>query len=201
MVRSGAAADRGFGPIAWRGISTGLLLVWSAAAPGAEAATGPSNRPNVLIVLIDDHPYNLADVDQRSPVPTPNIQRLAARGTGFSHGYVDAPSCGPSRTALLTGVHSARSGVYYNQQAYRRNHEFIAKVVTLPGHFLKNGYLTAGYGKGAHNSFLMDDIGDYTPGYYKWMDNPQDVTYTNDDLLKHVIPGTHRRIPGRASTA
>lgn len=177
-----------------------LGLVGQSSAWAASAPPRPS-RPNVLIVLIDDHPYNLADVDQPSPVPTPNIRRLAARGTWFSNGYADAPSCGPSRTALLTGVHSARSGVYYNQQAYRRNNEFISKVVTLPGHFLASGYLTAGYGKVAHNSFLMDDIGDYSPGYYKWMDNPADVTHTNDDLLKYILPGTHRAIPGKASTS
>lgn len=176
------------------------LGIGACGATRGGAAPAPS-RPNVLIVLIDDHPYTLADVDRPSPVPTPNIRRLAARGTWFANGYVDAPSCGPSRTAFLTGVRSSRSGVYYNQQAYRRNNAFISKVETLPGHFLKNGYLTVGYGKVAHNSFLMDDIGDYTPGYYKWMDNPKDVTHTNADLIKYVLPGTHQRIPGRASTS
>src|SRR5687768_1709023 len=84
-------------------IITGVMVPRCSAA----AAALPQ-RPNVLIILIDDHPYNLADVDQASPVRTPNIKRLAARGTWFSNGYVDAPSCGPSRTAMLTGVHSAR---------------------------------------------------------------------------------------------
>ncbi len=175
-----------------------LLALVSTCAIGAEK---PASRPNVLIVLIDDHPFNLADVDQPSPVPTPNIRRIAAHGTWFSNGYCDAPSCGPSRTAMLTGVRSSRSGVYYNQQAYRRNTAFISRAITLPGHFFANGYLTAGYGKVAHNSFLMDDVGDYSPGYYKWMDNPKDVTYTNDDLVKHILPGTLRRIPGVASTS
>ena len=175
-----------------------FFLVPLATLAGAVETHGA--RPNVLIVLIDDHPFNLADVDQPSPVPTPNIRRIAARGTWFSNGYCDAPSCGPSRTALLTGVHSARSGVYYNQQAYRRNTAFISKAIALPGHFLAHGYLTAGYGKVAHNSFLMDDIGDYSPGYYKWMDNPKDVTHTNDDLLNYILPGTRRQIPGVAST-
>src|SRR5688572_6748865 len=172
-------------------------LVPSHAAETASFA----KRPNVLVILIDDHPYNLADVDQPSPVRTPNIRRLAERSTWFSNGYVDAPSCGPSRTAMLTGVRSSRSGVYYNGQAYRRNQSFIAKAASLPGHFLKHGYLTVGYGKVAHNTFLMDDVGDYSPGYYKWMDNPQDVTHTNTGLLKHIISGSLRQIPGQASTS
>lgn len=178
-----------------------LALFAVSLLPGVMALAAPSSpaRPNVLVIFIDDHPYTLASVDRPSPVPTPNIQRLAARGTWFSNGYCDAPSCGPSRTAFLTGVRSSRSGVYYNGQSYRRNKEFISKVTTLPGQFLKNGYLTVGYGKVAHNSFLMDDIGDYSPGYYKWMDNPQDVTHTNKDLLKYIIPGTRRTIPGKSS--
>lgn len=185
---------------------TSLRLSFTLAASAfvfscAEAAAPVPKRPNVLVILIDDHPFNLTDVDRPSPVPTPNIRRLAARGTWFSNGYVDAPSCGPSRTAMLTGVHSTRSGVYYNGQAYRRNDTFIAKTVTLPGLFLRHGYLTAGYGKVAHNSFLMDDVGDYTPGYYKWMDNPQDVTHTNADLLNYIVPGSLRKIPGQASTS
>ena len=178
------------------------LVLWYVMPTRCDAAVaGIPSRPNVLVILIDDHPYNLTDVDQQSPVQTPNIRRLAARGTWFSNGYVDAPSCGPSRTAMLTGVHSTRSGVYYNGQAYRRNSEFISKAASLPGHFLKHGYLTAGYGKVAHNSFLMDDVGDYSPGHYKWMDNPKDVTHTNNDLLKYIIPGTLRQIPGKASTS
>ncbi len=166
------------------------------AAPAVRAAAPAPKRPNVLVILIDDHSFQLASVDRASPVPTPNMERIAARGTWFSNGYCDAPSCGPSRTAMLTGVRSSRSGVYYNQQSYRRNTKFISQVTTLPGHFLKNGYLTVGYGKVAHNSFLMDDIGDYTPGYYKWLDNPKDVTHTNEDLEKYLLPGTLRTVPG-----
>src|SRR5690606_27697776 len=106
-------------------------------------------RPfNVLLILIDDHKPDLHDVyNATSPVPTPNLRRLAARGTWFTNAYVAAPACCPSRTALLTGVHAARSGVYYNSHAYRRARSWIAGVRTLPGSFRHYGYLTAGYGK------------------------------------------------------
>ena len=159
----------------------------------------PAARPNVLIVLIDDHPYNFTDVHQKSHVATPHMRRLAARGTWFANAYNDAPICCASRTALLTGVHSTRSGVYYNNHAYRRTTEFISKVTTLPGHFLKHGYLTIGYGKIAHNSFLADDVGDYSSGYYKYMNNRNDVTHTEDELMQHIIPGSRQEIPGQAA--
>jgi arylsulfatase A-like enzyme len=100
----------------------------------------------------------------------------------------------------LTGVHSTRSGVYYNNQAYKRAPSFISKVTTLPGQFLKNGYLTVGYGKMGHNSFVRDDIADYTPGYFKTLNHPEDVTWPEDKLLTQVIPGSLQEIPGQAAT-
>jgi arylsulfatase A-like enzyme len=149
--------------------------------------------------MIDDHPATLTDVYQKCPVPTPNMRRLAERGTWFSRAYSDAPICCGSRTAMLTGVHATRSGVYYNNQAYRRAPNFIAKVTTIPGQFLKAGYLTVGYGKIGHNAFLRDDVGDYTPGYYKSMNHPGDVTHREMELLKHIIPGSLQEIPGQAA--
>jgi arylsulfatase A-like enzyme len=149
--------------------------------------------------MIDDHPRYLTDVDRDSPVATPNMRRLAARGTWFRNAYNDAPICCASRTAILTGVHATRSGVYYNNHAYRRTKEFISGVVSLPGHFKNHGYLTVGYGKIGHNSFLQDDIGDYSPGYYKTLNNPADVTHPEDQLLKQIIPGSLCEIPGQAA--
>jgi arylsulfatase A-like enzyme len=154
-------------------------------------ATEARARPlNVLFLIIDDHGPALHDVLQSSPVRTPNLRRLAARGTWFTHAYVDAPACCPSRTAFLTGVHAARSGVYYNNHAYRRTPAAISSATILPRHFLDHGYLTAGYGKIAHNRFLEDDTDAFTPGHY-WMFNQSSaVTHTESALKRHVIPGT-----------
>lgn len=167
-----------------------------AAQPAAVPVNPAAGRPfNVLFVIIDDHGPGLHDVlNARSPVQTPNMQRLAARGTWFTHAYVDAPACCPSRTAFLTGVHATRSGVYYNNQAYRRAGTWISQVETLPGSFLKQGYLTAGYGKIAHNRFLEDDVGDYTPGYYKMLNRPADVTHTESRLFQQIIPGSEEQM-------
>ncbi len=180
-----------------------LLLTVSIAAaasdpagPANPVAPASANRPNVLIVMVDDMPYSYPDLYPGGRVHTPAMQRMAARGTFFTNAYNDAPVCCSSRTALLTGVHATRSGVYYNSQAYRRASTFIAKVTTLPGLFLRNGYLTIGYGKVAHNTFLGDDVGDYTPGYYKYLNNPADVTHPDDELAQHFLPGSRHEVPG-----
>lgn len=67
-----------------RGLIMALLAIHSL------AFAAPAHRLNVLIVLIDDHPYNFTDVYQESHVATPNMQRLAARGTWFANAYNSA---------------------------------------------------------------------------------------------------------------
>lgn len=89
--------------------------------------------------------------------------------------------------------------MYYNNHAYRRADNFNAHVTTLPGLFSKNGYLTVGYGKIAHNSFLQDDAGDYSRGFYKYLDNPADVTHPEAELAKHILPGSRHEVPGRST--
>lgn len=172
----------------------GYLLAGSGAVadPAGQSTAGSlERRPNVLFIIIDDHKADLHSVfNAASQVQTPNMQRLAARGTWFTHAYVDSPACCPSRTAFLTGVHAANSGVYYNSHAYRRASTPISKVQTLPGNFLRQGYLVAAYGKVAHNRYLEDDVGDYTPGYYRMFNRPGHSTHTDEALLDHALPGS-----------
>ena len=164
-----------------------LLPVATRGEPAGSAAT----HPNVLVILIDDHAAQLQSAfGGNGRVHTPNLERLAARSAWFTHAYADAPACCPSRTAMLTGVNTTRSGVYYNSQAYRRTATWISQVQTLPGTFLRAGYLTAGFGKIAHNKFLEDDVADYTPGHYQWFDNPKQVRHTENELIKYALPGS-----------
>ncbi|MES2693144.1 MAG: sulfatase [Verrucomicrobiota bacterium] len=172
-----------------------MLAFWTPVAPCADQSSaviqgaGATIKPwNVLFIIIDDHGPGLHDVFKDSPVHTPNMQRLASRGTWFTHAYVGAPACCPSRTALLTGAHASKTGVYYNNQAYRQTTTWVSRAATLPRQFLDHGYLTAGYGKIAHNRFLTDDISDYTPGYYKMLN--RDATHSESSLAKHIIPST-----------
>lgn len=153
---------------------------------------GMDSRPNVLVVLIDDHAANMVSMLNESVVKTPNMERLAARGAWFTRAYNAAPACNPSRTAFLTGVHPSNSGVYYLSQGPRRNDAPISKAQTLQGHFLKQGYLVAGFGKITHTAFQKDERDNYTPGYRSFHRDPRKVTHMEKDLWKHVIPGTLR---------
>ncbi len=106
--------------------------------------------PNVLLLCIDDlrpelHCYG---VDY---IRSPRIDSLAASGRMFLSQYVQAPTCGASRYAMLTGCY----GPGDNEALFRR-----AKMITtakskpspnLPGYFRKNGYTTVSLGKISHH--------------------------------------------------
>ena len=140
-------------------------------------------KENVLYIIIDDaNPY-AHSLDGSNTVPTPNLERLAGRSAHFTQAYVNVPACAPSRTAMLTGVAAHRSGAYYNNHSFRETSGWFSKVDSLPYHFRKHGYLSAGYGKVFH--FPKEDVQSFTEGYFVPMNGALDR-----GLLKHVIPGT-----------
>lgn len=99
------------GLMVWPGLGIGVM---DAAEPGALAS---SKRPNVLFVFADDWgrvagAYAKADGPGsfNDVVKTPHIDAIAESGVLFRRAYVSAPSCTPSRSALLSGQHFWRTG-------------------------------------------------------------------------------------------
>ncbi len=73
-------------------------------------AAGPTNRPNFLILLIDDMCWGDPGCYGGTLAPTPHMDRLAAEGVRFTQGYSTGCICSPSRVGLLTGRYQARTG-------------------------------------------------------------------------------------------
>ncbi|MEH1006447.1 sulfatase [Winogradskyella sp. ECml5-4] len=71
-------------------------------------------KPNIIIFYVDDLGWQdteLNDLDEPTPWETPNIVALAKEGINFTNGYSPAPTCAPSRAALLSGLHPTKTGV------------------------------------------------------------------------------------------
>ncbi len=120
--------------------TVGLLL------PSARAATRP---PDILFIAIDDLNDWANCLGGRPGVLTPNIDRLAARGTLFLNANCAAPVCNPSRTATMTGIRPSTSGIYNNNQKWRLS-PVLNQAVTIPEHFRQHGYAAKGGGKIFH---------------------------------------------------
>ena len=132
-------------------------LLGFGAAQGAEDK--PAAKPNILFIAIDDLRDWVGYLGNKQ-VKTPNLDKLAARGVHFTHGYCASPCCNPSRTALLTGLRPGTSGVYGNGDDWRK---IVPEgTVTLPLHFKNNGYYVAGAGKIYHGGLnRLSDWDDY----------------------------------------
>ncbi|WP_178984333.1 sulfatase [Winogradskyella helgolandensis] len=71
-------------------------------------------KPNVIIFYADDlgwQDVQLNDLDEPCAWDTPNITALAKDAINFTNGYSPAPTCAPSRSALLSGLHPAKTGI------------------------------------------------------------------------------------------
>jgi arylsulfatase A-like enzyme len=92
-----------------------LLAALTALAPfaaGAPLTAATAPRPNVIFILADD--LGWADTTLYGHTKfhqTPNLDRLAKRGMTFSRAYSASPLCSPTRSAILTGLSPARTGI------------------------------------------------------------------------------------------
>ena len=105
--------------------------------------TCPAKQPNVLFIAIDDLKPTLACYGDEVAI-TPNIDRMARRGTVFLNAHCQWPVCGPSRASIMTSLRPEANGVMNLKTSMRAKNP---DVLTLPQHFRNCGYITAGAGK------------------------------------------------------
>ena len=125
--------------------TTGLLPKHHATADG---------QYNVLFIVVDDL-RPLLGCYGHPEMHTPNIDRLAQRGTVFNRAYCQYPLCNASRASMLTGLRPETTKVFSNSVVFR---ERLPNVVTLPQHFKTYGYHTQSIGKIAHKPTMQDDL-------------------------------------------
>lgn len=132
----------------------GLLLLSS--------ATQAAERPNVLLIAIDDLNDWVGCLGGHPQAKTPHIDALAKRGTLFTNAHCQAPICNPSRTSVMLSLRPSTTGIYRNGPWFRstkRNRDRVA----LPQYFREQGYKTLTTGKIYHGS-RMDEASFETVG-------------------------------------
>ena len=130
----------------------------------SDASTRPE-KPNVILILTDDlgwQDVKCYDIDEPSPMETPNIDKLAQRGVMFWQGYSPAPTCAPTRCAIMSGDHPARAQkthvvggappVPYHKTLHRMMPPWYSgrmpiETVTIAEALQANGYSTGHCGK------------------------------------------------------
>ena len=113
------------------------------------AAEPPPGKPNILVIVSDDHGYADVGFHGCKDIPTPNLDRLAAGGLRCTRGYVSHPFCSPTRAGLMTGRYQQRFGhennPFYNPEDHREGLPVSEKL--LPAFLKDAGYITGWIGK------------------------------------------------------
>lgn len=147
----------------------------SACVPALSQVT-PETRPNLLLIVSDQHRADWMGAEGNPAIHTPNLDRLAAGGVRFRCAYSSTPTCTPARSALLTGMAPWNHGLLgYGAVGVR--------YATAMPQLLRNaGYYTAGIGKmhwhpqrNAHgfHQVLLDESGrvespEFRSDYRSW---------------------------------
>jgi arylsulfatase A-like enzyme len=118
--------------------------VWTGAAfCQTTAASSPGNgrRPNILIIISDDHAFQAIGAYGSKLMATPGIDRLAKEGAVFTNAFVTNSICGPSRASILTGKYSHKNGFKDNLSRFDASQDIFVKRLRT------SGYQTAWVGK------------------------------------------------------
>lgn len=108
------------------------------------------DKPNVLIIMIDDLNDCLQGWGGHAQALSPNIHRLAKTAASFRQAYTNAPMCGPSRASLFTGIYPHHSGNFFQAPWYKK--ETLSNTRTIMEQFKLHGYHVMGSGKILHHN-------------------------------------------------
>lgn len=125
-----------------------VLLMMATVSILAPAKTKDTNRPNIIYILADDLGYGDVSCYGQEKFSTPNIDALAAHGMKFTEHYCGSAVCAPSRSTLMTGLHTGHTPIRGNKELDGEGQTPIPAHYTTLAEVLKSkGYATGAFGK------------------------------------------------------
>ncbi|MHC4167624.1 MAG: sulfatase family protein [Planctomycetota bacterium] len=116
------------------------------ALASTKAFASRGKRPNIVLIVSDDHGLETLGCYGNAVIKTPNLDGLAADGVRFTNAFCTTASCSASRSVILSGMYNHANGQYGHQHSY---HHFISfpNVKSLPVLLTEAGYRTGRIGK------------------------------------------------------
>ncbi len=140
------------------GLGAASMLLGARSGFAEQEAT----RPNIILIFTDDQGYTDLAIHGACPdVRTPNLDQLARDGVLFTHGYVTAPQCIPSRAGLISGRHQNAFGVDDNHGGPLPHSEY-----TIAERLRDAGYVTGMVGKWHLDLKVQPEQNQQLPDYF-----------------------------------
>lgn len=111
-------------------------------------------KPNVVLVITDDQGYPPIAAHGHPWIKTPNLDTLYGESTRFTR-FLVAPTCSPTRSAIMTGRHPEKNGITHTILERER--------MTLDATILPQVLKTAGYTSGIFGKWHLGDEAEYQP--------------------------------------
>ena len=119
------------------------LASWASADRASAQSARTKDKPNVVLVMTDDQGYGDMGCHGNDVIVTPNLDRLHGQSIRLTNFHVD-PTCSPTRSALMTGRYSSRTGVWHTIMG----RSLLGRgEVTMADVFSASGYATGIFGK------------------------------------------------------
>lgn len=159
-------------------------------------------RPNIIYILADDLGYGDLSCYGQDMFQTPNIDRLSAEGMRFTQHYSGSTVCAPSRSALMTGLHTGHTPIRGNKEIRPEGqHPLPDSVVTLAETLKKAGYATGAFGKwglgypgseGDPNNQGFDEFFGYNCQRFGHHYYPRHLWHNQDSIVLDANSGTQK---------
>jgi arylsulfatase A-like enzyme len=127
---------------------TSILLLASLAATGCSTNTKEKPLPNIVFILADDLGYGDLSCYGQQKFSTPNIDRIAQQGMLFTQHYTGCTVSAPSRSSLMTGLHTGHTFIRGNK-GWKPEGQWplSASSITIAELLHTKGYINGAFGK------------------------------------------------------
>ncbi len=173
-----------------------VLGLWG--QPGrliAQRVDRASDRPNVVLILMDDLGYGDIGSYGGTDAKTPNLDRLARDGVRLTNAYANGAVCTPTRAALISGRYQQRVGLEWVVGGTPQAKSGLpASGASLPALLKKNGYVTGLFGKWhlggrpefSPNAHGFDEFFGFLGGAHDYYTHQSDNG--SPDLYENAVP-------------
>jgi arylsulfatase A-like enzyme len=171
-----------------------LLVVTVLTFFSATVCPATDQKPNIVVLIADDLGVGDLGFSGAPDIPTPHLDKLAAEGIVFRHGYV-FPMCAPTRAAFLTGRNPARIGFEDNRPGDTRHSGLDLSLKTVADLLKNSGYSTGLIGKWHVGRGLNHEYSPWNRGFQDFFGYYGAFgTYVNPVLTRP--PGVEKPIQG-----